>query len=184
MPDVGQEPEPVADLLEDLAGDLALARREAQAREELGRFGHRVRSHRVDGAAADADRQRLGPQPPPLARRAGLGRHVRLELRASRGSRSRGTGARAPAPGPRTARWYSPRSATKANRISSSPEPKRITCCAGFGSFANGCPGGTSSASRASASGASASAEPASGPRSRRRRSTFRSPRPAAPGPP
>src|SRR5664279_4839149 len=79
-PDVVQETEAVPDLLQDLPGDLQLAGRRPERVEERLCVLERERRERVDGASVHEHGQRLGLQPPALARRAGRGRHVVLEL--------------------------------------------------------------------------------------------------------
>ena len=81
-PDVVQEPETVADLLEDLPRDLELARRGLQLREERLGVLERERRERVDRAPVHEDRERLRLQAPPLAVRARRRRHVVLHLGA------------------------------------------------------------------------------------------------------
>src|SRR6202162_3528660 len=80
--DVREKPETVPDLLQDLPGDLALSRGQLQLFEERDRVGDGLGGDLVDRSAADLDRERLRLQAPPRARRTGLGRHVRFELRA------------------------------------------------------------------------------------------------------
>ena len=80
-PHVGEEAQPVADLLQDLPRDLLLPGGEMQLLEERDRVGDRVGGDLVDGAPAHLDRERLGLQAAARATRARLGRHVRLQLR-------------------------------------------------------------------------------------------------------
>ena len=79
--DVHQEPEPLADLLEDPPRDRRLALAERQRREErrgvLDGEAHDV----GDGAAADLEPERLRPQPRAAAGRTGPLGHERLDLR-------------------------------------------------------------------------------------------------------
>ena len=79
-PDVVEEAQPVLDLLEDLSGDLPLARGQLQVLEEGDDVGDRLGGDLVDRAAAHPHRQGLRLQPAAGAGRARLGGHVRLEL--------------------------------------------------------------------------------------------------------
>ena len=81
-PDVDQEPEPCADLLDDLVGDRPLAL--GQRRREAGRPAERRRDrHRrdvPDVPVADGDRQDLRAEPLAAAGRARPADHELLEL--------------------------------------------------------------------------------------------------------
>src|SRR5581483_12314007 len=66
-PDVLEEPQPLADLLEDAARDRLLALAEGERGEEPGRLLDRQRADLVDRPPADADGQALRPEPPPAA---------------------------------------------------------------------------------------------------------------------
>ena len=98
--DVGQEPEPAADLLEQLLGDrprerverrsgVSSRRRSAgglagQGVEEPGDLADRHRAQLDERLAADADGPGAGVEPGPPAVGAGHAPHVGLELRAGR----------------------------------------------------------------------------------------------------
>ena len=61
-PHVLEEAEPLADLLEDAAGDRLLALAEGEPVEEGAGLLDRERAHLVDRAPADADGEALGPE--------------------------------------------------------------------------------------------------------------------------
>ena len=102
--DVVEEAEAVADLLQDLGGDRALALGERQRREPGGAAPTTgMRRELVDRVPGDGDRQRLGPEPPALAVGAEADRHVLLDLaRGPSASRFPCSAARASARRPRT----------------------------------------------------------------------------------
>jgi len=88
-PDVHEEAEPLAHLLEDRGGDLGVEARAPVAadRDGLGegeRVGDGLLGERADVEAVDRDRERLGLQPPAAARLAGRGDHVLVEIEAHR----------------------------------------------------------------------------------------------------
>ena len=66
-PDVGEEPEPLTDLLEDLMRDLLVARAELEPAEECHALLDRHRRDIADGDVADPDGKRLGSQPRAVA---------------------------------------------------------------------------------------------------------------------
>ena len=70
-PDVAQERQPPADLLQHLLGDRRFLLGQLERREEVLRLADRQRRHLVDGAARDPDVARLAPQPRAAAVRAG-----------------------------------------------------------------------------------------------------------------
>ena len=83
-PDIDQEIQPLADLLQDADGDLVLLL--GQRLGQVGEPGHRLADGEVgdlgDVERVELDRQRLGLQPLAVAGRAGLGRLVALDLLA------------------------------------------------------------------------------------------------------
>ena len=79
-PDVVEEPQPLADLLQDLAGDEPLALARGQRVQRLrARRAPRARVQRVDVPVADPHRQALGLEARPAAGRAGLRAHELLD---------------------------------------------------------------------------------------------------------
>ena len=87
-PDVVEEAEPLADLLEDALADLVLRRRQLrrQLLEPLRRGADRFLADLADVEAVDLDRQRLGLQPVAVAGDARRRRHVLLDLLAHAGA--------------------------------------------------------------------------------------------------
>src|SRR5579884_2645278 len=79
-PDVLEEAEPRADLLEDLVRDLMLALRRLERAEERLRVLDRHRGRLVDALPGDGDAERLRLEPRALAHLAGRGAHVLLDL--------------------------------------------------------------------------------------------------------
>src|SRR5437016_5643648 len=75
-----EETEAVADFLEDLAGDLLLARIELDGLEELLRVLELQFDDAIDGLAGHSDRERFGLEPAALALRALRRRHEALDL--------------------------------------------------------------------------------------------------------
>ncbi len=80
--DVVEEAQPLVDLAQDQPGDLALGVGQLEPIQPVDRPPRGHASELVDPEAADLDGQRLGPQPRPLALRAGPQRHVLLDLLA------------------------------------------------------------------------------------------------------
>ncbi len=115
--DVEQEAEPLADLLQDLVGDLPVLVGQAQIVERLHRVLDRQTGVVGDVVAGDPDRQRLRLETRPLARPARLERHVALDLLpqmpcgSNSGCAPRGTRSRTPARRCRTAGSAAPPSA-------------------------------------------------------------------------
>ncbi len=88
-PHVAQEPQPVADLLEDRAGHLGVEPRpslppQLEAFDVRQGVRHRHRDEVADAAAPDQHGQALPLEAPPLAGRAGPFRHVLAQLLAHR----------------------------------------------------------------------------------------------------
>ena len=81
-PDVDQEAQPLADLLEDAAGDLVLlgGRAAPAARRTMRRRADRQLGHLADVQPADLDRQRLGLEPVAVAGLARAVGRVALEI--------------------------------------------------------------------------------------------------------
>src|SRR5207244_5186724 len=85
-PDILQEPQALADLLQDLAGDLAFPRAERAAAlaleqaDPVDRFEHAEPRDIDDVLVPDLHRERLGLEARAAARRAGALTHVPLEV--------------------------------------------------------------------------------------------------------
>ena len=79
-PDVGQEAQPLADLLEHAARDLGVPLGQRQGVEELARRLDGEPDHVRDGAPRDLDGERLGPEAGALAGGAVPERHEVLEI--------------------------------------------------------------------------------------------------------
>jgi hypothetical protein len=77
--DIGEEREPLADLLDDPVADQLLGLGQLQPVEELDRPRNRHLRELVDVRAADGDCEHLGLQPGPLAHRARPEAHVLLD---------------------------------------------------------------------------------------------------------
>ncbi len=81
-PDVVEEAQPLVDLAQDQARDLALRLRQLEPVEPLDRPARGHPRELVDAEPAHPDGERLGPQPRALALGAGAQRHVLLDLLA------------------------------------------------------------------------------------------------------
>ena len=77
--DVGEEGEPLADLLHDAMADQLLGRRQVELVEELQRLRHGALREGVDRAVADRHGEHLGLEPGAVTLGAGPHRHVLLD---------------------------------------------------------------------------------------------------------